>query len=67
MTGEVDCESRFAIRKKKTARERRTGRIQSFPENFFIAKKRDSESAQRVFYPSQRLGASRIRRRSIVC
>jgi hypothetical protein len=66
MTFEADCESHFAIRKKMSARERRTASIQGFPENFFIAKKRDSESARRIFYPAVRLGTMRSRCRSFV-
>jgi hypothetical protein len=66
MTNEADCESHFAIRKKTAVRERHAAGVQSFPENFFIAKKRDSESARRIFYPAVRLGTMRSRCRSFV-
>jgi hypothetical protein len=66
MTLEADCESHFAIRKKMSVRERRTASVQGFPENFFIAKKCDSESAQGDFHSPLRLGATNIRCRLLV-
>ena len=65
-TAKSNCESDFAIRRKGSSRESGAAGSRSFPENFFIAKKRDSESARRIFYPALRLGTMRSRCRSVV-